>query len=126
MASGFPVFALSLETREHFSVIGKARYHKQAFDDYNKGNLSIPGHVPLKVTPASVVDVESPLMAAKSMQERFRRVRVHIDEKGCASAHVPSLEAWPIAITDPGLRDKFQQLYAKLGPMPSGLSLIHI
>lgn len=54
------------------------------------------------------------------MQERFRRVRVHIGDKGCVSAHVPSLEAWSVTITDPELKDKFQQLYAKLGPVPAG------
>ena len=120
MSSGFPVFAVALETNQYRSVIGKARYDKQAFDNYNNGVLSIPGHVPLTITPASVFNVESPQVAAASMQERFKRVRVHIDEKGCVSAHVPSLEASSITITDPELKEKFQQLYAKLGPVRVG------
>ena len=125
MSSGFSVFALALETRQHFSVIGKARYLKQAFDDYNNDTLAIAGHVPLLITPASVAHVESPRAAATAMKERFRRVCIHVDEKGRATPHVPPLEAWPVDITDPELKDKFEQLHAKLGPMPAGTPPSH-
>ena len=45
--------------------------------------------------------------------------------KGVLRPHVPPLEVWPVDITDPELKDKFEQLHAKLGPMPAGTPPSH-
>ena len=38
---------------------------------------------------------------------------------------LPPLEAWPVANTDPELKDKFEQLHVKLGPMLAGTPPSH-
>ena len=38
---------------------------------------------------------------------------------------LPPLEAWPVANTDPELKEKFEQLHVKLGPMPAGTPPSH-
>ena len=63
--------------------------------------------------------------AATAMKECFCRVCIHVDEEGRVTSHVPPLEAWPVDITDPELKDKFEQLHAKLGPMPAGTPPSH-